>query len=116
MLGFVIAVGVELSTGKGVTCQLFDCVVRAATLEETHSLDALSVMAYAFVVLMVTMSTLAPMLLAKEGAAVEAEKKAAVGLSFGPFTPAAEMQNARAAMLGFVALLAVEGVKGSALF
>ena len=36
--------------------------------------------------------------------------------AFGPFTPAAELLNGRAAMLGFGALLAVEADKGSALF
>jgi hypothetical protein len=34
----------------------------------------------------------------------------------GPFTPQAEMLNGRAAMLGFAALLAIEAVRGAALF
>ena len=34
----------------------------------------------------------------------------------GPFTPDAELINGRAACLGFAALLAIEAVKGSALF
>ena len=109
MLGFLIAVGVELSTGKGVTCQLFDDVVVKTTLVHTHGLDAVSCMSFAAVVLMTTMASLAPVMLGSGGA----EDKAR---SVGPFTPAAELQNARAAMMGFVALLAVEGVKGSALF
>ena len=36
--------------------------------------------------------------------------------AFGPFSPKAEELNGRAAMIGFAALLIVEGVKGSALF
>lgn len=36
--------------------------------------------------------------------------------AFGPFTPDAETLNGRAAMIGFAALLAVEAVKGTALF
>jgi hypothetical protein len=36
--------------------------------------------------------------------------------SFGPLTPKAELTNGRFAMLGFAALLIVEGIKGSALF
>jgi hypothetical protein len=110
MLGFVIAVGTELATGKGITCQIFNTVVQKATLTETHALNTLPVMGFAFAVLMITMGTLAPSVLAAPG-----DKKSAAP-SFGPFTAAAELQNSRAAMLGFVALLAVEGVKGSALF
>ncbi len=34
--------------------------------------------------------------------------------AFGPFTPSAEMQNGRAAMLGFAALLVTEAVRGGA--
>ena len=36
--------------------------------------------------------------------------------SFGPFTASAEMANGRAAMMGLVSLLAVEAVRGAALF
>ena len=36
--------------------------------------------------------------------------------SLGPFTAAAEKLNGRAAMIGFAALVAIEAVKGSALF
>lgn len=36
--------------------------------------------------------------------------------AFGPFTPDREMFNGRAAMVGLMALLAVEALKGSALF
>ena len=36
--------------------------------------------------------------------------------SLGPFTPEAEMLNGRAAMIGFAAMIAFEGVKGAALF
>jgi hypothetical protein len=36
--------------------------------------------------------------------------------SLGPFTPAAEMLNGRAAMIGFAALLVIEGLKHGPLF
>lgn len=36
--------------------------------------------------------------------------------SNGPWTPTAELLNGRAAMLGFVALLATEWAKGAAVF
>lgn len=36
--------------------------------------------------------------------------------AFGPFTPFAETVNGRAAMVGIIALIAVEAAKGSALF
>lgn len=36
--------------------------------------------------------------------------------ALGPFTPQAELLNGRAAMIGFAAMLAIEAVKGSALF
>jgi hypothetical protein len=117
MLGFVCAVGVELATGKGVSAQLFDSVTQAATRTQTHALDATGVMSFAFVVLATTLGSLAPLAMRTgAGAASEAAEAAAHAAGFGPFTPAAELQNSRAAMLGFAGLLAVEGVKGSALF
>ncbi len=107
MLGFLIAVGAELATGRPVTGQLFDVVMVKSTHAMTHAIDGLSFTSYAFVVLAVTMGSLAPLV---TGA------KDASNKSFGPFTPAAEMQNGRAAMMGFAALLGVEAIKGSALF
>ena len=110
MAGFVIAVATEVSTGQGVLNQVFATVTQKATLAQTHALDATHVMAFAFVVAAVTMGTLAPSVMA-DGSAKEAPRSP---LAF--MTPAAELQNCRAAMLGFAALIATEAVKGSALF
>jgi hypothetical protein len=107
MLGFVIAVAMEVSSGKSVGSQLFSEVVQKSTKVITHSVDGLTLSSFAFVVLAVTMGTLAPMI---NDAAASGKR------SIGPFTPDAELQNARVAMLGFAGLLAVEAVKGSALF
>lgn len=109
MLGFVIAAGVELATGKQVTSQLFDEVVQKSTKMITHSVDGLALSSFGFVVIAVTMGSLAPLI---NGSAEDAKARS----GFGPFTPEAELRNARAAMLGFAALLATEAVKGSALF
>jgi hypothetical protein len=87
MLAFVAAVGAELSSG--------DSVLRQYAEEPTGANFA----AIAFIT-----ASLIPML---KNAKTEA---------FGPFTPAAEMLNGRAAMLGFASLLAIEVVSGSALF
>ena len=108
MAGFVIAVGTELATGQGVLSQVFATVTQKATQVQTHAIDPVHVMAFAFVVAAVTMGTLAP--------SVMAEGKEAPRSPLSFMTPAAELQNSRAAMLGFVALLATEAVKGSALF
>lgn len=109
MAGFAIAVATELATGRGVFNQLFATVTQKATLAQTHAIDAPHFMAFAFVVAAVTMGTLAPSVMADGKSAAPRSP-----LSF--MTPAAELQNSRAAMLGFVALLATEAVKGSALF
>ena len=67
-------------------------------------------MAFLFVVVALSYATFAPKVLSK-GKPLEPADRA-----FGPFTASAEMTNGRAAMLGFVALLAVEFVRGAALF
>ncbi|KAL4444194.1 hypothetical protein ABPG75_011931 [Micractinium tetrahymenae] len=87
MLAFVAALGAELSTGESVLRQLAD--------EPTGVLLA----ALAFIT-----ASLIPLL--------NSTKREA----FGPFTPAAEMLNGRAAMIGFASLLVAEAVRGSALF
>jgi hypothetical protein len=87
MLAFVSALGAELFTGK-TAFQQFSC-------EPTGAILAAAMFAVASLVPVV------------QGAKREA---------FGPFSPAAEMLNGRAAMIGFAALLVVEGLKGSALF
>ena len=110
MAGFVIAVATELTTGRGVASQMFDTVTQKATQVQTHAIDPVHTMAFAFVVAAVTMGTLAPSVMA------DGSNKEAARSPFAFMTPSAELQNSRAAMIGFVALLATEAVKGSALF
>lgn len=90
MLAFVAALGAELATGEPVVQQFKDqpvLVVAAAAL-------------FAW-------ASLVPILLGKSG---DYDK------GVGPFSKRAEMLNGRAAMIGVAALLAVEGVKHTALF
>eukprot|EP00884_Botryococcus_braunii_P014892 jgi/Botrbrau1/23403/Bobra.0051s0047.1 len=88
MLAFIAALGAELSTGETVITQLFDAPILVAVTAVVFS-----------------WASLVPWLKGD---------KDSKGL--GPFTPAAELLNGRAAMLGFAALLAVEAIKHSALF
>jgi len=87
MLAVVAAIGAELSTGESVLRQL-------ASAPATIGLAAA----------LFTVASLIPMF---NGSKREA---------FAFFTPAAEMANGRAAMLGFASLLVVEGIRGAALF
>ena len=89
MLGFVAALFAELASGESVVKQLAD--------EPTG-------IALAFILF--SAATLIPLTRGQTG---EAE-------AFGPFTAAAEKLNGRAAMIGFAALLIVEGVRGAARF
>ena len=87
MLGFIAALFAELSSGESVLRQFAD--------EPTG------------IILTFILFSAASLVPVFKGAKAEA---------FGPFTPSAEMINGRAAMIGFAALIAVEAVKGSALF
>ena len=91
MAGFAIAVATELATGRGVFNQLFATVTQKATLAQTHAIDAPHFMAFAFVIAAVTMGTLAPSVMSDGKSAAPRSP-----LSF--MTPAAELQNSRAAM------------------
>jgi hypothetical protein len=86
MLAFVSALFAELASGEGVWAQWAE--------EPTGVL---------LTFLLFSTASLIPMLNSPEGAKREA---------FGPFTPKAEELNGRAAMIGFLALLVVEGVHG----
>jgi hypothetical protein len=89
MIAFVAALGAELSTGEGVLRQWSD--------EPTGVLLTMVTFAVA---------SLIPML--SQGARRD---------QFAFFSPAAEMLNGRAAMIGFASLIAVEALRGgSALF
>ncbi|PSC76290.1 integral membrane Yip1-family isoform B [Micractinium conductrix] len=87
MIGVVAALAAELSSGESVLRQFAD--------EPTGVvLTGLTFIA----------ASLIPLLSSTERKAV------------GPFTPAAEMLNGRAAMIGLASLIAIEAVRGSALF
>ena len=91
MLAFTAALGAELATGETVVRQFQDSpilVVAGAVL-------------FAW-------ASLVPILLGKQNDKTYA--------AVGPFTKSAEMLNGRAAMIGLAALLAIEGVKHTALF
>lgn len=87
-LGFVAALGAELATGETVLQQ----VAQEPTL-----------VFLTFV--LISAASLIPLM---SGSASD-EK-------FGPFQPAAEKLNGRAAMIGFASLLVLEAVRGQALF
>lgn len=88
MLGFVAALGAELASGETVAQQLADAPFPI--------LVAFVAFAYA---------SLVPII-----------KGANLKEAFGPLSPSVELLNGRLAMLGLVALVAVEYFKGSALF
>lgn len=87
MLAFISAFGAEISSGQNVFSQF---------AEEPTGIILTFVLFSA--------ASLIPYL------------NAAQREAFGPFTPEAEMQNGRAAMLGFAVLLLIEGVSGKAFF
>ncbi|KAF5832724.1 chloroplast carotene biosynthesis related protein [Dunaliella salina] len=87
MLGFVAALGAELSTGDSVLRQL----------AEEPTLISLTFILF-------SAASLVPAFARRNGD------------TLGPFTPQAEMLNGRAAMIGFAAMLILESVQGAALF
>eukprot|EP00199_Chlamydomonas_sp_CCMP681_P006250 CAMPEP_0119101254 /NCGR_PEP_ID=MMETSP1180-20130426/350_1 /TAXON_ID=3052 ORGANISM="Chlamydomonas cf sp, Strain CCMP681" /NCGR_SAMPLE_ID=MMETSP1180 /ASSEMBLY_ACC=CAM_ASM_000741 /LENGTH=190 /DNA_ID=CAMNT_0007085349 /DNA_START=49 /DNA_END=621 /DNA_ORIENTATION=+ len=82
MLGFVAAIGAELSSGESV--------LRQISVEPTG---------IALVFVLFIAASLVP--------AFQRSKA-----SLGPFTPGAELTNGRAAMIGFAAMLIIEAVRG----
>eukprot|EP00798_Chlamydomonas_sp_ICE-L_P029433 gene29433-biopygen5357 len=87
MVGFVAALGAELSSGESVLRQIGD---EPTLINITF--------------LLFIAASLIPMFQNKKAEA------------FGPFTPNAELLNGRAAMIGFAALLAFEATNGAAMF
>lgn len=87
MLAFVAAVGAELSSGESVGLQFISSPINIVLTG-----------------ILFTVASLVPMF------------KATKAEAFGPFSPEAEMANGRAAMLGFLSLIAVEALRGGALF
>ena len=86
MLAFVAALGAELSSGESVLRQVADA-------------PALIGITFALFI----------------AASIIPIVKNAKREALGPFTPAAELLNGRAAMLGFASLLAVEVLRGNGL-
>lgn len=84
MLGIVAAAASEVSTGKAVAEQF--STAPSAVIATGAVLIAASIV---------------PLL-----------KSAEEGMAIGPFTPKAELANARAAMIGFAALLVLEYARG----
>eukprot|EP00798_Chlamydomonas_sp_ICE-L_P015057 gene15057-biopygen24105 len=87
MVGFVAALGAELSSGESVLRQIGD---EPTLINMTF--------------LLFIAASLIPMFQNKKAEAV------------GPFTPNAELLNGRAAMIGFAASLAFEATNGAAMF
>ncbi|GFH18033.1 chloroplast carotene biosynthesis related protein [Haematococcus lacustris] len=87
MFGFVAALGAELSSGESVLRQITEAPTGIICSG-----------------LLLIIGSLVPVFMRSKQQSV------------GPFTPSAEMINGRAAMIGFAALLAVEVVRGTALF
>jgi len=88
MLGFVAALGAEISTGQPVLTQFSEATVPVVA----------TVVAF-------TLASLAPLL-----------KGSSQSTEVGPFTPQAELTNSRFAMIGMASLLAYEYFQGTALF
>ena len=101
MLGFFVAIGMELSTSKSVWTQVAGKYVDEALVDSPVGAATLF---FGAVVVATTFATFAPMVYSNG----KAEER-----SVGPFTPRAELANGRAAMMGFLALLVVEGLKGN---
>lgn len=106
MLGFVLCVGVELSTGKGVASQVFREVVDNGVVK--HGVDARAFRGVAAIIVGVILSSVAPLVFSEPGQ------------TFTPLHPAfneaAEKRNGRLAMVGMVALVATEALLGKAMF
>jgi len=108
MVGFTAALLVELSKQESLFNQMWN--VRDVGIR-TLLLPKLGFFLIPVTVIGVLAASFAPSLRGKKenGLNVPAEP-------YGPFTPSAETINGRAAMIGLVALLAVESSTGSALF
>jgi len=91
MLGITAALAAEVATGKSVWEQITYSPLTTAAIAATF---------VAFII-----ATYVP---ASKGAKLAEEQN-------GPFTPIAELTNGRWAMVGWVALLVTEGLKGGAL-
>ena len=109
ILGVVAAALSEAVTGQTVWSQIAGKYVNGEMVERAHGTSTLYFFA---IVVIFTMASLAPKLMAEDDAThlKPADKE------FGPFRASAELLNGRAAMLGFAAFLAVQLVKQSPIF
>lgn len=108
MLGVVAAAISEIVTGQTVWSQIAGKYIDGEVVEKAHGTSTLYFFA---IVVIFTMASLAPKLLADDNESIQPADK-----EFGPFKASAEMLNGRAAMLGFAALLTVELFKQSPIF
>mmetsp|Transcript_48139 Transcript_48139/g.92011 ORF Transcript_48139/g.92011 Transcript_48139/m.92011 type:complete len:244 (+) Transcript_48139:86-817(+) len=108
MVGFTAALLAELTTGESVTSQMFN--MRDVGVKVIF-LPKLGFFLLPLTVIVVIVSSIMPKIRGKEDNGLNVPTSA-----YGPFTPNAETINGRAAMMGLVSLLAVEGMTGSALF
>lgn len=105
MLGIVAAAGSEILSGQSVWSQIAGKYVDGEMVEKAHGN---SILYFGAIVVIITMASLAPKFLGNNPSAEDKE--------FGPFTATAETINGRAAMMGFISLLAVELFKQSPIF
>lgn len=104
MLGFVAAVIAEVITQQSVVSQVVGRYENAQQVEHAWGTSDLT---FGAIIALVTLGSLAPRLLQNE----QVDSR-----SFGPFTPSREKLLGRTAMLGFLGLIIVERLKGSAFF
>lgn len=103
MLGFVGAVVSEALLHQSVWSQVAG---RYENMEMIEAPVGSAPLLFGMIVALVTMSSLAPVMLAGE----KTDSR-----EFGPFTPSLESTVGRVAQMGFLGLLVVEAVKGSSL-
>jgi len=94
-IGFLAAVGAEVASGESLATQF-----------QTHPV------AFGLTAALITAATFMPRI--QSATSYTSDPKSIK--TEGPFTVDAEMMNGRAAMLGMVALLGTEALKGGALF
>lgn len=101
MIGFLIAIGTELSTSQSVWSQIAGKYVDRELVEAPVGA---STFFFAFLVIALSFASFAPQV-------YKGLKPA--DRSVGPFNASAELLNGRLAMLGFASLLVVELLKGN---
>mmetsp|Transcript_30911 Transcript_30911/g.42837 ORF Transcript_30911/g.42837 Transcript_30911/m.42837 type:complete len:231 (-) Transcript_30911:132-824(-) len=113
MVGFAAALVNELASGNSLFNQMWNIKEIAYGEDITEFLVLPQVGLYLIPVTtaIIVAASLFPQLFGRKDNGLDVPAK-----SFGPFTPTSEMTNGRAAMLGLVALFAVENFSGTAFF